>query len=477
MAKELGLDKNGVQKMMHTGDYLADMAGQFGMNLTANLVGQLTYFYTDKATLAVAGVGTAMLIVKFIDAITDLWFGNIIDHSKGGSAKYYKWVLRMMLPFAAVIIALFCVPVSAGQLPSLIYVVVTNVLLSAVCMTLIGTPLAAVVVVRTNSQEERESMGVFRAAGTYASGMVIAIFTIPVTNMLGGTQSAWIRYGVIVACVVLLMLFICYRNGSRAKFVDTVDSGMPQQVQEEDAVPLRDAMSMLFHNKYWVIVVLFNVITQVTNSIAAASGTYYCKWIFGNDNLVAIVGAGGFVATLLGFVLSKAVISYFGVRKTISFGLLGAAVCAAIRCITPTFLPVYIAAGAMGSFIQIPMMCLYGVIMAMAVDYNEYKYDHQLVAVSSGAIGIGTKIGSGLGTIILTACLALASYDATLEVATPAMRYAIYAFSNYLPIVINLLMFFVFRGFDLEQKLPGIQAELRERRAAKAAGAEDTGKA
>ena len=46
----LGVDRNGVQKMMRKRDYLADMSGQFGMNLVANLIGQLTYFYTDKVS-------------------------------------------------------------------------------------------------------------------------------------------------------------------------------------------------------------------------------------------------------------------------------------------------------------------------------------------------------------------------------------------------------------------------------------------
>ena len=47
---------------------------------------------------------------------------------------------------------------------------------------------------------------------------------------------------------------------------------------------------MLLHNKYWIIVLLFNLITSITSAVASASGTYYAKWIFGNDNLVALVG-------------------------------------------------------------------------------------------------------------------------------------------------------------------------------------------
>ena len=460
--RDLGVDRNGVPKMMRKRDYLADMSGQIGMNLVANVIGQLTYFYTDKVGLAVGGVGVVMLISKIVDALTDLWFGNVIDHSKGGNRKYYRWLLRLMIPYVIVVVMLFCVPIQAGQIPALIYACITNILLSAVCGTLIGTPMSAVMVVRTNSQSERESMGVFRAVGSYGAGMFTAIVTIPLTNILGGTQIAWIKYGFIIALIVLLMLSICYINGRNAKLVEEVKDETEEGA--EDAVPLKDALGMLFKNKYWIILVLFNVITQITNSITATSGTYYCKWIFGNDNLVALAGSFGFFATIIGFIISKPVISKLGVNRTINLGVLGAAATAALRCLIPTNLPVYIVAGLLGSFVQIPLMCLYGVLLAMVVDYNEYTYNNKLVGVSSGAIGIGTKIGAGVGSVILTACLALGSYDATLEVATSSMRYAIYAFSNYLPLIINLALFFLFRHFDLEEKMPAIHKELARRR-------------
>ena len=460
--RDLGVDRNGVPKMMRKRDYLADMSGQIGMNLVANVIGQLTYFYTDKVGLAVGGVGIVMLISKIVDALTDLWFGNVIDHSKGGNRKYYRWLLRLMIPYVIVVVMLFCVPIQAGQIPALIYACITNILLSAVCGTLIGTPMSAVMVVRTNSQSERESMGVFRAVGSYGAGMFTAIVTIPLTNILGGTQIAWIKYGFIIALIVLLMLSICYVNGRNAKLVEEVKDETEEG--SEDAVPLKDALGMLFKNKYWIILVLFNVITQITNSITATSGTYYCKWIFGNDNLVALAGSFGFFATIIGFIISKPVISKLGVRRTINLGVLGAAATAALRCLIPTNLPVYIVAGLLGSFVQIPLMCLYGVLLAMVVDYNEYTYNNKLVGVSSGAIGIGTKIGAGAGSVILTACLALGSYDATLEVGTTSMRYAIYAFSNYLPLIINLALFFLFRHFDLEEKMPTIHKELARRR-------------
>ena len=462
--KVLGVDSQGIQKVMRKSDYMADMSGQFALGLVGNLVGQLTYFYTDKVGLAVGGVGIVMAIAKFVDALTDVWFGNVVEQSKGGNEKYYKWMLRMMVPMAAILILLFTVPIQMGQVPALIYVLVTNVLLTAVVYTLISTPFAAAMIVRTKSQDERSNMGIFRAIGSYLSGMIMVIAIIPITNALGGTQNAWIKFGVILALVVLLCLLLCYRNGSKA-IRDLGDSLEVEYAEEGDKTPFKEAMGMLFRNKYWVIVLLFNVITAVTNSISAVSSTYYCKWIFGNDNLVALIGGVGFAGTIVGFAISKPIINKLGVKGAINFGLLGTVVAMFVRCFAPNSIVMFTATGVISSIMQMPLMCLYGVLLGMAVDYNEYKYDNKLVAISSGAVGFGGKVGSGIGSVVLSFFLVLGSYDASLSAATTSMKYSIYGFSNLLPIAINLLMFFVFRGFDLEEKLPAMKAEVEARHA------------
>ena len=463
-------DAEGVKLTMRKRDYMADMSGQLALGLMANLVGQMQYFYTDKVGLAVGSVGVVMAISKILDAFTDVIFGNIIDHSRGGNKKYFRWMIILAVPAAAIVALMFTVPKGVASGVQVAYALITNLLLTAVIYTMIATPFSAIMVVRTRSNAERSNMGIFRAVGQYGAGMVIAIATIPVTNMLGGTQSAWIKYGVVLAAAVLLLFLICWNNGHKAAFTREEEdaNGAPAE-PEEEAVPFGPAMSMLFKNKYWVIVLLFNLITNITNAIPGSAGAYYTKWIFGNDNLVGILGAAGLLATVIGFALSKPIIAKLGVTKTVSMGCIGAAVTAAIRCFIPTNLIVYIATGLLGSFIQIPLMCLYGVLLAMAVDYNEWKYDKKLVAMSGGAIGFGAKVGGGLGSLLLSAFLVIGSYDPSLTVASTAMRNSIYGFSNYLPVVINLVMYFIFRGFDLEQKLPQIRAEVEARKAQKQA--------
>lgn len=455
-------DEDGVKLTMRTPDYLADMSGQMALGIMGNLVGQMTYFYTDKVGMAVGAVGVVMAVSKILDAFTDVIFGNIVDHSRGGNRKYFRWMILLAVPAAAIVALMFTVPKNAADGMQAAYALVTNILLSAVIYTMIATPFSAVMVVRTRSNSERSSMGVFRAVGSYAAGMIIAIATIPVTNLLGGTQDAWIKYGTGLGLFVLLLFLICWNNGHKAPFTREAESGAAEQ--EEEPVPFAPAMKMLFGNRYWVIVLLFNLITQITNTITASAGTYYCKWIFGNDNLVAVLGGLGLIATIVGFVLSKPIINKLGVTKTVSVGCLGAALFAGIRCLAPANFIMYAVTALLGSFVQIPLMCLYGVLLAMAVDFNEWKYDKKLVAMSGGAIGFGNKVGGGIGSLLLSLFLMLGSYDASLAAASASMRWSIYGFSNYFPVAINLLMFFIFRSFDLEAKLPALREEVASRR-------------
>ena len=68
-------DADGARRVMRKRDYMADMGGQLAIGVMANLVGQLTYFYTDKVGMAVGGVGIAMMIAKIIDCLlyTSRW--------------------------------------------------------------------------------------------------------------------------------------------------------------------------------------------------------------------------------------------------------------------------------------------------------------------------------------------------------------------------------------------------------------------
>lgn len=464
--KPLGKDQFGIQKVMRGSDYFGDAMGQFALNAINGMVGQLTYFYTDKAGLAAAMVATVFMVTKIIDAFTDIIMGNIIDHTKPGKERYRPWLLKMSIPAAMLTLLLFTVPQGNSTL-QIVYMLVTNLLMTSVVYTAIAIPYGSLMVVRTNSTEERGKMGVYRALAGYVPGMAIVLAVIPVTNALGGTQSAWVKFAAIMALIVLLCLLFCYKKSKETATADGVETGASVENEFEEAIPLGEAVKKLFGNKYWVLALVMGLASQVTYGLANSSGTYYCKWIYGDDNLVAILGAVGMIPTILGFAAVGPMNKKLGVVKTLRVCFFMGTVATALRLLNPTHFWYNTILGCVGSFANIPMMCLLGVTTAMAIDYNAYKYGNRMVASSQSAVGFGGKVGNGLGVSVIGWCLAIAHYDATAAVATTATRQAIYAFNIYIPLLLFAVMLVCAVKFDLEAKLPAIREELEKRRVQK----------
>ena len=464
MAKELGKDKFGVQRTMRRRDFLGDSLGQFALNAMSGLIGQVTYFYTDKVGVAAGAVATVLLICKIVDAFTDLIMGNIVDHTKPGKEKYRPWLLKAGIPAGILTVLMFTVPKGSSGL-QLAYLMITNLLFTAVAYTAVCIPYSSLMIVRTNSQEERGRMGTWRAASGYVSGMIMAVAIIPVTNMLGGTQSAWIKFGAIAGAVVILAFLLCYKTSKEVIQGETE----VQETEEEEAVPFKEAVVKLFQNKYWVMILIMNFISAVLYAITSSSGTYYAKWIYGNDNLMGIMGAIGLIPTLVGFIIVGPMIKHLGVTKTLRVSFAVGAVCTIVRIANPYNFVFNVALSCFSSLANIPMMCLMGVMTAMSIDYNEYKYGKKMVASSQAASSFGGKVGSGIGGSIIGWCLALAAYDPAMTAATEATKQAIFSFSIYIPAAMFAVMFIISMKFDLEKRLPQMREEIVKRKAQKEA--------
>ncbi len=457
--KELGLDSMGVQKSMRLTDYLGDGLGQLPLNIMSSLVGQLTYFYTEKVGLAAGMVATMLLIAKVFDAFSDLAMGKIMDNGKSPKGKCRPWFLRMAVPAFVMIILMFTVPKNAASGIQTAYVLLTNILLTAVVYTAVAIPYGALMAIRTESSDERGKMGIFRAAFGYIAGMIIAILLIPLTNMLGGTQSAWIKAAVVFALISLLSLLILYKvTRENVKIVGK---------SEDENVPFAEGIKMLFKNKYWVIMLVLQFMMNISYSLSASGGTYYAKYILGNDNIVALLGAVGLIPTFVGFILTGPMASKLGMTKTciISCGL-GAAACL-VRVFTPYSLMTCIVGGAVTTFANIPLMCLFGAMVNNCVEYNDYKFGKRIVGMTNSANSFGNKIGSGIGASLIGWLLAAAGYSAVLETQPAAVDTAIFAFSIYIPLALFVIMITLLFKNDLEKRYPEIVAELQKREEAK----------
>lgn len=456
--KPLGVDKMGIQKTMRTGDYLADCGGQFALNAMTGLVSVVLYFYTEKVGVAAATAANVLLAAKIVDAFTDLIMGKIMDSGKSPKGKCRPWFLRMAIPSFVAIVALFTVPTGLTGFAQVAYLFLSNVFLTAIVSTAIMIPYGAILVMRTKSLEERNKMGIFRAAAGYVIGMVIAIALVPLTNMLGSNgvadQAAYIKFAVIVGALSMIFLLILYKTSKETA---------AQEEKPDDGLAFGDAINKLFHNKYWVIVLLANLLVNVIYALSSSSGTYYAKYILGNDNLIGIMGAVGLIPTFVGFLVVGPLTKKFGLTKTLKIAFALGIIGNVIRCFKPDSFILCITVGLLGSFATIPMMCLGGTLNSMAMDYNDYKYHNKIIGMSASASSFGGKVSSGIGASLVGWILAVVGFTGNMEVITPAVRYGIYTFSLYIPLAMFVGLFILISKFDLEAKYGDMMKAIAER--------------
>ena len=419
--KELGLDSMGDQKSMRMTDYLGDGLGQMPLNIMSGLVGQLTYFYTEKVGLAAGMVATMLLVAKIIDAFSDLLMGKIMDAGKSPKGKCRPWFIRMAIPVFVMIVLLFTVPKNAGSGVQAAYVLITNILITAVVYTAVAIPYGALMAMRTESSEERGKMGIFRAAFGYLAGMIIAILLIPITNMLGGTQSAWIKVAVIFGLISVLSLLLLYK-------VSKENVQIVEKSEDED-VQFVEGLKILFKNKYWVIMLILQFLMNISYGLSTSGGTYYAKYILGNDNIIALLGAVGLIPTFLGFNLTGPMTSKLGMTKTCMVSCVMGAVACLVRVFTPYSLATCIAGGVVTTFANIPLMCLFGAMVNNCVEYNDYKFGKRIVGMTNSAVDT-----------------------------------AIFVFGIYIPLALFVIMFILLKKYDLEKRYPEIVAELQKRK-------------
>ncbi|RPK31344.1 MFS transporter [Paenibacillus xylanexedens] len=454
-SRALGLDAQGIQKTMRPYHYLGDGAAQVALNSISGLIGMLTYFYTDKAGIAAATVGTIMLITKFINAIADLLMGRIVDATKSKYGKARPWILWMALPTLASIILLFTVPAEASSTVKTFYALATVAFASAIVYTGIAIPFGSLMAIRTRSVEERGKMGLTRTIFGYIIGMIIAIALIPITNMLGGDQKAWIIVAVVLGIVSFISLILT--------FLASKENNAGISIVESDNIPFWESIKLLFQNKYWVIMLFAQLLINMLYTLNGSTGIYYTKYILGNENLIGIMGAVGLVPVFLGFVMVGPMIKKFGLTRTARLGMILGIVSSLIRCFMPYNFIAAIVLGGIATLATIPMMAVGGVLVNNTVEYGEWKTGKRLVGMVNSANSFGVKIGMGLAAAMIGWILAMGNYDGALITQADSAITSILVLTVYLPLVIFVLTYLCLRKYDLDEKYPQIVKELEER--------------
>ena len=420
----------------------------------------LTLFYTDYVGIPAATVGLVMLLSRIFDGVSDMIMGVIVEHTHSKYGKSRPWLLWMSVPFALSAILLFTVPRTTPTL-QFIYLFVAYNFCTTVCYTAINLPYGSLPAMMTRDSKERTYLSIVRM-GLSPFGRILAVTcSLPLIQFFGNDQAAWIKVMSIWAVLAVILLVI--------NFAFCKETVQIEAVKKQTKIPLGKSLKALVVNRYfWAILILW----MMQNSLFTFTGTilpYYCKYIFLDDTwLYSTIYLVETLVLVAGTFCSPFLLKRFGKRN---MSLAGA--CLAFIGHVMFFLNPYSVQWLFFSCIvrAIGLAPFNSVVFGMlgdAVEYGQWKTHIRQESMVFAGGSVGSKIGAGLTSAVITGMLTLGGYLSTTTGLTSQPQSAldmivrIYKFG---PLVIWAIIIIVLFLYQLDKKYDQIMQDLAQREA------------
>ena len=154
-------DNNGKVRPFGIKDKLGYMFGDFGNDFTFLLSAMfLLKFYTDVMGVSAALVGLMMMAARFVDAITDVTMGQIVDRSRPGKkGKFAPWLRRMCGPVALASFLMYATWFKDMPMGfKIFWMFFTYLLWGSICYTGINIPYGSMASAISDNPTDRTSL-------------------------------------------------------------------------------------------------------------------------------------------------------------------------------------------------------------------------------------------------------------------------------------------------------------------------------
>ena len=429
-----------------------DLASNFVLVLTGTFV---TFFYTDALGLNAAIVGAIMMFSRLADGFTDIIMGYIMDktHSKHGKAR--AWLLWLSIPIGIATILVFLVP-NIGVTGKYIYIAITYNLVTTFLYTMINIPYGALTSLMSRDQDQRMIINIFRMFMAQAGSLIINACTLPLVNAMGGStkQRSWIIVSILYGVVAAALFLLCFAKTKERVRV---------QAEKNNEPGFLASFKLIIKNNYWLLLVGIWVSMVLGMSMSGSVGTYYAKYILGNENIAGFLGALGIVPVLIIMPLTAPLNRKFGKRNVALYGSFVSIAGQLLMLLNP-------ASAAWLMFCAvikgIGSATLSGTMFAMIADtieYGHWKTGTRVEGMLYSSTTFGAKVGAGVGGAVALAVIGAAGYDGLAAVQAPAALEAIKVLYLIVPIPFVIIIPILYACYKLDKIYPKVMEELNQR--------------
>ena len=392
-----------------------DVAGNV---VYALLTAFVMYYLTDTIGLSMGMVGTLMALSKVFDGITDVFFGRLIDktHTKMGKAR--PWMLWMYIGCAVALVACFAVPVSWGQTAQYIFFFITYTLLNAVFFTANNIAYASLTALITKNTNERVQLGSVRFMFAFGTSMLIQYITIDAVNWFGGGVAGWRTVTIIYALIGLIVNTVSVFS---VKELPEADEEMERERVEEHKLTFLKSIKLLLKNKYYVIICITYIITQIYSSVIGM-GIYYMKYILGNEGLFSDFALAINIPMVVGLLVLPTIIQKLGGMYKLNIGGYALATVGRLGVMIAGYMgsvPLMLFFTALATLGIVPLQGDLNALIASCSEYTTLMTGYRLDGMMYSCSSLGIKIGGALGTAICGWLLDSTGYIENALVQTP----------------------------------------------------------
>ena len=429
-----------------------DLASNLILVLTSTFV---TFFYTDALGLNAAIIGSIMMFSRFADGFTDIFMGYVMDRVRTKHGKARPWLLWLAVPISVATILVFLVP-NIGEAGKYVYVTITYNLVTTFLYTMINIPYGALTSLMSRDQNQRTVINIFRMFMAQIGSLIINACTLPFINALGGSgsQKSWIIVSVIYGVIAAALFLTCF-----AKTKERVQVSMEQK---ED-IRLEESFKLIMKNNYWLLIVGIWVSMAFGMSLNMSVGTYYAKYVLGNENVAGFLSA---LSILPVIVFTPAIVPLskkYGKRNVAfvgSFIYMAGQVLMLVSPESAAWLLICSLIKGVGN------AAIVGTLFAMVADtieYGQWKTGKRVEGMLYSSTTFGAKVGMGIGGAVALGIIGAAGYDGLAAVQTEAAIYAIKQVYLVLPIPFLVLIPIFYGFYKLDKIYPKVMEDLEER--------------
>ena len=433
------------------GEKIAYGLGDAGCNFIWTTVGMfLTVYYTDKVGISAAIVGTIMLLTRLLDGVSDLVMGNIVDHTHTRWGKARPWVGLMAPLMGLGLILLFNVPGGLSSGGKVAYASITYVLLAVVIYTACNLSYGTMMSYMAPDQQDRTVLSSVRFFCTWVAVLII-IYTANGLIESVGYKGMSIIFGVVGAALILVTFFFCKER-------TTGDAD-----KKQDDVPVKEALKLLFKNKYFVYVALLFIINYAALNLTNGIVIYYVRDILGNMGTYGVVNMMGFLPSIILLPVFPKIVEKLGKWKSLMIGfalqIIGYII---VLAFSSSFAMLIVGLTFIGVG-RVPHSAGLFAMIADVIDYGDWKFGKRIEGMTYSASSFGMKVGTGIGSAVVGWGLALGGYSGEAAVQSASALFAIKALYTWVPMILIILGTVVLAACNLDKIYPTIRKELAER--------------